>query len=570
MGWTRQSGRVARARRRPDLESLETRQLLSHVSPKPAGVDLNPDGSTNYDQIIGASATRSQFNVDGTGQTVAVIDTGVDYNNGVLGGGLGSGDKVVAGVDFTGSPNGVLPTWQHGTGVAGIVAGNGGGYTGVAPGADIVALRVFGDNNQGSFTEIANALDWVVQNHAQYNITAVNLSVSDGGNYTSNIFASTGVGQQITTAVSELDAMNIPVVMAAGNSFDGKTQGLGFPAIIPDVISVTATDANDQLASTAQRLGSAQGGSSAVKIAAPGVGITAPSGDDGTTTEDGTSFATPQVTGSIVLLQQMYENAYHTLPSVAELDQLLHQGAVTVHDKATGIDVGRLDVLKSAQILNQQIASQNNSATGGSTSTSGNAGTGGSTSTSNIGTDGSTASGNIGSSGSTSTSNTGTGGSTSTGNAGSSGSTSTGDVGSNGGTSTGGSNSGTTQTSSPPASTPPPTGPLTQVFVNGVSLGNYSTAQLEAKYPGLFSFLEGPVSSIDIWAPPGSNVDLGPAPASTAGAPAAKHPTQVKLGAEQAQAIKTSKSPQPVHHAVTPKKSNSVSSFFSNLFHFKF
>ncbi len=113
-----------------DLESLETRQLLSHVSPKPAsGNDLNPDGSTNFDQIIGASAARSEFNVDGTGQTVAVIDTGVDYNNPALGGAIGSGDKVVAGVDFTGSPNGVLPTWQHGTGVAGLIAGNGAGLS---------------------------------------------------------------------------------------------------------------------------------------------------------------------------------------------------------------------------------------------------------------------------------------------------------------------------------------------------------------------------------------------------------------------------------------------------------
>ena len=90
---------------------------------------------------------------------------------------------MVAGVDFTGSPNGVLPTWQHGTGVSGIIAGNDSNYQGVAPGADIVALRVFNDSNSGSFTEIADALDWVIQHHGDYNITAVNLSIADGGNY---------------------------------------------------------------------------------------------------------------------------------------------------------------------------------------------------------------------------------------------------------------------------------------------------------------------------------------------------------------------------------------------------
>ncbi len=556
MGWTRQSGRVARSRRRPCLESLETRQLLSHASatPKPASSPvLNSDGSTNYDQIIGASAARSEFNVDGAGETVAVIDTGVDYNNPALGGGIGPGDKVVAGVDFTGSPNGVLPTWQHGTGTAGIVAGNGGGYTGVAPGADIVALRVFGDNNQGSFTEIADALDWVVQNHSEYNITVVNLSVSDGGNYTSNIFANTGVGQQITQDVEQLDALNIPVVVAAGNSFDGKTQGLGFPAIIPDTISVTATDASDQLDSTAQRLGSAAGGASAVKIAAPGVNIDAPSGDSGTESETGTSFATPQVSGSIILLQEMYEQAYHTLPTVAELDQLLQQGAVPAHDGATGINVGQLNVLNSAKILNQQISSLNNTSSSGGTSTSTTSTTGSSVSTS------------------TSTTPTSPSVVTST----SSASTSPSVV-----TSTSTTSPTTPPPSTPPPSTPPPstppvsntpsTGPLTQVFVNGVSIGNYSTAQLAAKYPGLFAFLNGPVPSINIWAPAGSTVDLGPAPASAATAPTVgvKHPGQTKLGTEQAHAIKVSKAVPVVHKAAAPKKSNPVSSFFSSLFHF--
>jgi hypothetical protein len=119
---------------------------------------------------------------------------------------------------------------------------------------------------------------------------------------------------------------------------------------------------------------------------------------------------------------------------------------------------------------------------------------------------------------------------------------------------------------------------LTQVFVNGVSIGNYSTAQLASKYPGLFEFLNGPVPSINIWAPAGSAVDLGPAvsqatspaPASTAPAPTVKHPTATKLGAEQANAIKISKAVPTVHKAATPKKSstNSVSSFFSSLFHF--
>jgi type VI secretion system secreted protein VgrG len=331
MGWTRSPGRVARDRHRPGLESLEDRQLLSQMSqlPMPAATTAavkNSDGSTNFDQIIGASATRSAFGVDGTGSNVAVIDTGVNYQNPVLGGSIGPGNKVVAGVDFTFSPNGVLPTWQHGTGVAGIIGANASNYQGVAPGAGIVALRVFGDNNQGSFGNIEQALDWVVQHHAQYNITAVNLSISDGGNYQANSFGQDGgVGQAITGTIKQLDSMNIPVVVATGNSFNGKTPGEGFPATVPDTISVTATDASDRLASNAQRLGP-NGSGSATTIAAPGVGITAPDGGNRMTTEDGTSFAAPQVTGSLLLLQQIYEKAFNKLPTVAQLESFLQQG----------------------------------------------------------------------------------------------------------------------------------------------------------------------------------------------------------------------------------------------------
>ncbi len=285
--------------------------------------------------------------------TVAVIDTGMDYTHEALGGGFGPGHKVIAGFDFSdNNPDPMpAPSMPHGTAVAGLIASSDPAHPGVAPGADIVALRVFSNTSQGDFTKVADALQWVIDNHSQYNITAVNISISDGNNYAQNWFAQDGgVGQRITTLIDQLDALNIPVVAATGNSFNGQ-QGEGFPAIVPDTISVTSTDANDQIVPDAQRLGAAISGTSATDLAAPGVGIIAPSTGNGFSAVDGSSFAAPQVTGAVVLLQQIYESRFNQLPTVSELDNWLQQGSDPATDPTTGIAIGRLDIPKAASLI---------------------------------------------------------------------------------------------------------------------------------------------------------------------------------------------------------------------------
>ena len=319
----------------------------------PAGTVAN-GAPTAYDPLIGAAQARSTYAVNGSGMTVAVIDTGVDYNNAALGSGFGPGAKVIAGFDFADNSSDPLATTsQHGTAVAGLIGSSDGNDLGVAPGVQIVALRVTDSSNTASLASIAGALQWVIDHHAQYNITAVNMSLSDGRNYAQNWFANGGgPAQQITDLIGRLTAMNIPTVAATGNSFDGKAQGEGFAAIVNGTISVTATDLSDHLLSNAQRLGTAIGGASATTIAAPGVG-TAPSGDSGTASVEGTSFATPLVTGAVVLLQQIYQSRFGTLPSIDQLKSWLQQGADPVYDPATGITIGRLDIPQAAALIPQ-------------------------------------------------------------------------------------------------------------------------------------------------------------------------------------------------------------------------
>jgi type VI secretion system secreted protein VgrG len=350
------AARRTRRERLPRLEPLETRQLLSLApslapepsTPRPASSATAGAENASFDALIGASAARAQYGEDGSGLAAAVIDTGVDYTHPALGGAFGPGHKVEGGLDLAmGDPDPRAETWSHGTMVSGLIASGASDASGVAPGADVVALRVFGNDNQGSFGLIADALQWVVDHHAEENISVVNISLSDGGNYTSNPFLFSQVGGRIRGLIGQLRDLNIPVVAAAGNSFDGQAQGMGYVAILDKTISVTASDASDHLVGNAQRLGGASG----TDLAAPGSGLLTTSESGGFTRAEGTSFAAPLVSGAILLLQGIYESRFGRLPTVDMIEGWLKAGAKTITDPATGIAIGRLDVAKSASLI---------------------------------------------------------------------------------------------------------------------------------------------------------------------------------------------------------------------------
>jgi len=333
------------------VTTVHTAQPATTVE-RPAGTLLTGT-PTAFDPIVGAAAARQTYGVDGTGMTVAVIDTGVDYNNPALGGGFGPSAKVIAGYDFaTNTPDPLATDSQHGTAVAGLIGSDDPNDLGVAPGVKIVALRVTGSDNTASLSSIASALQWVINNHSQYNISVVNMSLSDGGNYAQNWFAQDGgAGEQITNLIGQLQTLNIPVVSATGNSFAGQ-QGEGFTAIVAGVISVTATDiTGNQLLPDAQRLGAATGMGTMTDLAAPGEGMVAPTGDSGYSGVEGTSFATPLVTGAVVLLQQIYQARFGILPTVNQVTQWLEQGSDPVYDPVTGLTIGRLDIPKAAGLI---------------------------------------------------------------------------------------------------------------------------------------------------------------------------------------------------------------------------
>lgn len=219
---------------------------------------------------IGATRANDELGVRGKGIKVGVIDTGIDYTHLMLGGTGNAADyenmdkeketphfpnkKVVGGFDFAGtdySPGAVFPDWRvprpdvnpideggHGTHVAGSVAGLGDGvntYDGVAPDADLYALKVFGNNGGTSDTVVIAAMEWAMDPNGDLDpsdrLDVLNLSL--GGNFGKPYIL-------YSLAVKNLARAGVITTISAGNS--GPTPFIvGAPGTSNEAISVAAS-----------------------------------------------------------------------------------------------------------------------------------------------------------------------------------------------------------------------------------------------------------------------------------------------------------------------------------------
>jgi hypothetical protein len=201
------------------------------------------------------------------GPTIAFLDSGVDAGNPAFGG------RVQTQVNFySGSnPNSPGDGLGHGTFAAVIAAGADDGHTGGVPNAGIVSLDVLDDQGSGSTSDMIAALDWVLQNKAQYNIGVVNISIVASQN-------SSFMYDPLDKAVEKLWLNGVVVVAAAGNyGSTGGASGVPFaPANDPFVISVGATDTNgtvstaDDFAAPWSAWGATNDGFMKPELAAPG------------------------------------------------------------------------------------------------------------------------------------------------------------------------------------------------------------------------------------------------------------------------------------------------------------
>ena len=350
---SRQGRHALRAAR---LEHVEPRLLMSADLVGQAELDSAVECSMD-DQLesllndsadlTGLSTVRAEYGFTGAGQTVAVIDSGIAYNHVALGGGYGEDYRVVGGFDFTderdGDPYDDGPRGSHGTHVAGIIGSTDATNTGVAPGVDLVALRVFDDQGQGKFSWLEEALQWVHNNRSAFEnpITTVNISL--GANWNSDELPDWAILEE---ELAQLEADGIFIAVAAGNKFTSyNTTGLSYPAVSSHVVPVASVDPNGSLSYYSQR--------DERVIAAPGRAITSTVPDyrgNGNGIDDdfakysGTSMAAPYVAGASVLLREAYEFVGVENVTQATLYDLMMSTADTIYDSITGQSYCRLNL----------------------------------------------------------------------------------------------------------------------------------------------------------------------------------------------------------------------------------
>ncbi|MFC8733529.1 S8 family serine peptidase [Luteimicrobium sp. NPDC057192] len=279
--------------------------------------------------IVGADKAWAE-GYDGTGSTVAVLDTGVDATHPDLAGAITTTKSFVpaeqADVDVVG----------HGTHVSSTVLGRGtesdGEYTGVAPGAKLLMGKVLGDDGYGQDSWIVAGMEWGAANADVVSMSLGDPTLTDGKD---------PISQALNTLSEETGTL---FVVAAGNAYGSGT--VSAPGAADDALTVGATDSTDHRAEFSSW--GPRTGDDAIKpdLSAPGQGIVAArsqqaqdGGEGWYTSMDGTSMATPHVAGAAAIVHQAHPDW-----TGQELKAALVSSTDALDETVYEVGSGRLDV----------------------------------------------------------------------------------------------------------------------------------------------------------------------------------------------------------------------------------
>ncbi|MCE7986945.1 MAG: peptidase S8 [Caldilinea sp. CFX5] len=276
-----------------------------------------------YVRAVGADKVwnRAPY-LQGKNVTVAVVDSGIYESSELATVDPKATTRVIASARFNSAASSSSDQYGHGTHLAGIIAGNGvqsdGAYIGIAPGVNLVNVKVTDETGMAMEADVVAGLQWILNNQKAYQIRVVNLSLNSStwqSYHTSPLAA----------ACEILWFNGIVVVVSAGNN---GTATLYPPANDPFVITVGAVDdrgtdtLRDDVIASFSAYGATSDGVTKPELVAPGRNlvsllsntkkllakehpthvVTTPYGDF--FRMSGTSVAAPVVAGAVALLLQ--------------------------------------------------------------------------------------------------------------------------------------------------------------------------------------------------------------------------------------------------------------------------
>lgn len=222
----------------------------------------------------------------GTGIRVAVVDTGLGTSPALAGIRTAAARNLTPGQPGAPTdPHDIRDCNGHGSAVAAIIAAppvGGASFTGVAPGATIIPVK-YTAGDTGTPAAMAAAIEYAVRQHANI------VNVSSGSDRDT---------PALRAAVAQARSAGVLVVAAAGNSGANGSPAdwpAAYAAQFDNVVAVSATDENDQVAAFATKGGY-------VDVAAPGQDIVYPAAESGYIVGGGTSYAAPFVAGTAALI----------------------------------------------------------------------------------------------------------------------------------------------------------------------------------------------------------------------------------------------------------------------------
>ncbi len=289
------------------------------------GGQVHADGDVVGWGLRRVNATKVWNSSTGEGVKIAILDTGIDWEQPDLAGVVAGGICIICNSSAT-DPANWIDRAGHGTAVAGVIAAqrNGFGVLGAAYGVKLYAVKVLNDTGVGYVNNVIAGIGWAVENGMSIIVMS---------------FSSPDYSQAEAQAVQEAYSKGALLVASAGNR--GPANGtVGYPAAFPGVIAVGATDYWNNVPDWSSR-------GADLDLVAPGVGVNTTWIGNEYASLSGTSVSAPCVAASAALVLSARSNLTNS-----EVRSILEETArdlrVRGPDNETGF--GLVDALRAVNL----------------------------------------------------------------------------------------------------------------------------------------------------------------------------------------------------------------------------